>query len=85
MSAKCSKCGEKGLESGKLAGGSGGFKPDQVKFWNSFQTVTVSAQMCRNCGHIELVGEVEYRRKSARRPAQTSATGARLVRMSTIR
>jgi len=61
METKCYRCGGNRLESGILKStGQVHFKPDDTKMM-SFLTsdVGVKAQMCPDCGAVELVGDKE--------------------------
>ena len=85
ISVKCSKCGVKGVEAGKLVGWGAHFEPENIKFSASNQTTKILARMCRACGHIELMADVEGRVKPPKRPIPVSATAAKLVRASIVR
>ena len=57
---KCLRCGGTKLEPGAIQStGSIYFRPTNSSFW-SFQTVDVPVQanMCLDCGTVELVGDV---------------------------
>ena len=59
MNSTCSKCGGTDPVQGKLVGLGAGFKPDKLKFWTVNQEIPISARMCRKCGHIDFIGDIE--------------------------
>lgn len=61
MDTKCPKCDSEGFEIGVLQGfRAAAFLPKSTKFL-SLETseIPTSARMCRNCGLIEIIGDVE--------------------------
>lgn len=60
-SATCSACGNDAIVSGSLQStGTLHFRPSGVKFM-TFHTadITVTALMCKSCGHLQLRGDLE--------------------------
>ena len=76
---KCLRCGSKNLESGSIQSNSRvGFRPKKSKFLKTkFADIGVKANICIDCGHMELVGDAKKTKLLVKGPRakRTSSAG----------
>jgi hypothetical protein len=59
-SRRCLRCGGERMEPGGVAARIGlSFHPANSTFWTLQPNVAVQAFLCLDCGHLELVGDVQ--------------------------
>ncbi len=75
---KCLRCGSTNLEPGTIqSSGRVGFRPKRAKFISSkVADVSIQANICINCGHMEFIGDAEKTKLLVKAPQQQESCPA---------